>query len=119
MNRRTFVELGAAGVVGAGLLTPAALAAGSPADAMASPELLTILRNEREVRAIGDAYRLGHAAERTPEALRRRLAERLRLDADLNAAVRRDFSEGETVQVNGWILARTEARQCALYALQP
>jgi hypothetical protein len=32
----------------------------------------------------------------------------------LDSRVREDFSCGDTVQVNGWVLARTEARLCAL-----
>ena len=31
--------------------------------------------------------------------------------------VRRDFAEGRTVEVQGWVLSVTEARQCALYSL--
>jgi len=33
------------------------------------------------------------------------------------AMVRRDFETGRTVLVNGWVLAATEARQCALFSL--
>jgi len=33
------------------------------------------------------------------------------------ATVRRDFETGRTVLVNGWVLAATEARQCALFSL--
>jgi hypothetical protein len=41
----------------------------------------------------------------------------VRLRAKIEEQVRRDFDEGRTVLVDGWILARTEARQCALCAL--
>ena len=37
----------------------------------------------------------------------------------LVAAVRRDFREGRSVQVEGWILSRTEADLCALTLLPP
>jgi hypothetical protein len=33
-------------------------------------------------------------------------------------AVRRDFEEGRSVQVEGWILSRTEAELCALTLLR-
>ena len=33
--------------------------------------------------------------------------------------VRDDFANGRTVLVNGWVLAVTEARQCALFSLAP
>ena len=35
----------------------------------------------------------------------------------LVAAVRQDFREGRSVQVEGWILSRTEAELCALTLL--
>jgi len=28
-----------------------------------------------------------------------------------------DFNTGQTVIINGWVLSRTEARQCALFAI--
>ena len=37
---------------------------------------------------------------------------------DLQAAVRLDFQEGRTIDLDGWILARTELRLCALAALE-
>lgn len=43
-------------------------------------------------------------------------AEPLRL---LGQRRRRDFIEGESVRVQGWIMAKTEARLCALAALTP
>ena len=33
----------------------------------------------------------------------------------LDARVRGEFASGTTVQLNGWVLSRTEARLCALY----
>jgi hypothetical protein len=42
-------------------------------------------------------------------------------DADLGAAlrnrIRRDFADGRTVSVEGWLLSQTEARLCALAEL--
>ncbi len=35
----------------------------------------------------------------------------------LQDRIRSDFATGETVEVDGWILSRTEARLCALAAL--
>lgn len=39
------------------------------------------------------------------------------LRATLSRRRQRDFAEGETVVVDGWLLARSEARACALSAL--
>jgi hypothetical protein len=33
--------------------------------------------------------------------------------------IQRDFAEGRTVLLDGWVLSVTEARQCALYSLLP
>lgn len=49
----------------------------------------------------------GACGEAGPERLRRALDEQRR----------RDFAAGDTVVIDGWILARTEARLCALAAL--
>lgn len=77
---------------------------------------------------IGQLYLQNHPDENDPEELFR-LTFRLRgqdrdesMDVDqatsvLDAQVRRDYEHGRTVLVNGWILARTEARLCALHTL--
>ena len=36
---------------------------------------------------------------------------------DIDATVTKEFERGDCVQLNGWILSRTEGRQCALYSL--
>jgi hypothetical protein len=41
--------------------------------------------------------------------------EHARLDS--RALVARDFADGHTVLVDGWVLSVTEARQCALFSL--
>lgn len=35
----------------------------------------------------------------------------------LQNAVREDFDQGRTVELNGWVISRTEARLCALASL--
>jgi len=35
----------------------------------------------------------------------------------LNDKVKSDFEKGNTVNVKGWVLSETEARQCAVYSL--
>jgi hypothetical protein len=40
------------------------------------------------------------------------------LRASLEARIRNDFINGDTVAVNGWLLSITEARLCALVSLQ-
>jgi len=59
--------------------------------------------------AILDAEpKLGSPRRRDSRELRRLIA----------AQCRREFASGRTAQVDGWIIARTEARLCALAALE-
>lgn len=106
MNRRDFLRISALGA--------AVLSIPAREDAAAHPDLLSVLGPER-VRAIGAQYRRLVPAENDHLSLRAAiLAPRL----SIAASVRRDFETGRTVLVNGWVLAATEARQCALCSLR-
>lgn len=81
------------------------------------------------VRAIGEAYLRQLGRDTTPEAVRvaardaLRAIDRARDEAGairaLERAVREDFDRGRSVQVDGWVLSRTEAELCALTLLAP
>ncbi|MFL5583160.1 MAG: hypothetical protein ACJ8AO_22565 [Gemmatimonadaceae bacterium] len=126
VNRRRFLQtIGAALAAG---LTSSACAADAKYDAaaLARPELLDAL-GAGVVRAIGARYRETTPGERDADALRRAIlssrpwAARLRWRRSPSVAelVRGDFADGRTVVVDGWVLAATEARQCALFSLLP
>jgi len=106
MNRRDFLRISA---LGAAVLTVPARE-----DATAAhPDLVAVLGPD-PVRAIGAQYRRLVPAENDRLRLRAAiLAPRM----SIAAMVRRDFETGRTVLVNGWVLAATEARQCALFSL--
>jgi hypothetical protein len=103
----------------AGTLAPAHLA------------LLALLDDPRDASAIGRAYvHTLSAAERSAEKLVRAIFADASLDmrtppgfgivgSTVNERMRRDFSEGAIVTVDGWILSLTEARLYALAALAP
>jgi hypothetical protein len=126
MHRRLFLRAAAFGA--ASTLTGVACAAGADDVAdlrgLARPALLDVL-DAGQVRAIGVRYRAMGPAERDPPALHAAIHGRHPLLVRLLGAprvapadlVRRDFAEGRTVEVEGWILSVTEARQCALYSL--
>ena len=126
MHRRLFLRVAALGA--ATTLTGAACAAGTDdapdLRALARPDLLDVLGAE-QVRAIGAGYRRMVPAERDAAALRAAILGRHPLLVRLLGAprvtpaelVRRDFAEGRTVEVDGWVLSVTEARQAALYSL--
>lgn len=123
MKRRAFLGLAAAST--AGLVLPAtARIRESFAPAPINPHLLEVLHDAQLVRNIGRRYR-----DMAPEENNARvLAEAIlaqgpgtvtaALSARLDQQVQDDFASGRTVNVNGWILSVTEARQCALYSLQ-
>lgn len=92
--------------------------------------LSSLLTHRDSARIIGHEYLRVAPAEATPEVLLTLLVDRLpaghrtlRIASDrelrefLLLAARRDFGEGRTVEVGGWIISLTEARLCALTAL--
>ncbi len=88
---------------------------------LAHPDLLPVLGADT-IREIGRRYReiapVEHDAAALHAAVRATRASDGRR-APLAAVVTDDFASGRTVLVNGWVLAATEARQCALFSLLP
>lgn len=120
MHRRSFLRLAGSGF--AALVGLAGCVRSGPeAEAFARPDLLDLFGNEQDVRALGAAYRAAFPSEDGEDALRAALASDTAAAADLPEAlrmrVRQDFEEGRTVELDGWILSVTEARQCALFSL--
>jgi hypothetical protein len=123
MKRRQFIGMAAAGA--AGLAWPVAARDGEHLrlTTLAHPHLLDVLRDERVVCDLGRRYRKSVPAENSAHALAQAIladppaTATTRLNARVNHQVQRDFAEGRTVTLNGWVLSVTEARQCALYSL--
>jgi len=90
---------------------------------LADPELSKLRVGSGGIIKLGRTYRHQVPKENSIQVLTERLLSgKLSLfPADLNALlaeqVREDFTCGDTVQLMGWILSRTEARQCAIYSL--
>lgn len=117
-------------VCGSALLAPGSLAQGSQAMPSARGALAsTGYFGDRAdaVRAIGEAYlrQLGRepndesiraAARAALESIDRARDERSAIQA-LVRAVREDFERGRAVQLEGWVLSRTEAEICVLTLL--
>jgi hypothetical protein len=95
------------------------------------PIQLSHICDIKTIREIGMAYKSQTPAESDPK----RLAELLMTDVAgnkvltsagdpfirslLDQKISQDFKTGNIVTVNGWILAETEARQCALFFIKP
>jgi alkylhydroperoxidase family enzyme len=113
---------GAAVALRSGSLLAAACAAG---DAIAS--LRCLVDDAASARQLGRIYRRQFPSEADPAMLARvilatlapgnmhgRSLRREVLLPALEQCVRAEFGAGSTVQLDGWFLARTEARLCAL-----
>jgi hypothetical protein len=98
---------------------------------LSGSERLAALLDGESARAVGREYLRAFPAETSSGVLTARVAERLpggsralatvsdgRLRELLLDATSADFGELETVELRGWVLARTEARLCALAALR-
>ncbi len=110
-------------------LMPRRAAARAPGDCL--DELVAGLRalvhDSAAARRLGRLYLRQVPAEDDPHILARltvasmgatdadaKALDRASLRRRLDARVRRDFASGTTVQLDGWVLSRTEARLCAL-----
>lgn len=124
MDRRRFLSLGAAASLSVTVPTmwewpdPSA-----KVKALATPSLPPGLEDPARIRELGCRYRAARPDENDREALTKTLRGDLDAGSSRSASarlkdrVRADFAEGRTVQLDGWILSVTEARQCALFSL--
>ena len=121
MKRRQFFGITAGGA--AILMCPASADAATSA-VLSHPRLLELLQDRRLVRELGERYREMVPAEDDAGALARAIlpsateSARESLRTRIDDHVQDDFDSGRTVTLKGWVLAVTEARQCALYSLQ-
>jgi len=76
--------------------------------------------------SIGHAYRNQFPAENDPATLvlaiisgpeKTTLPDKNNLEKFIDLKIDQDFDQGSTVNLDGWILSRTEARQSALYSM--
>lgn len=124
MDRRRFLTIGgvsAAAFAASGFWgwTPAPLTS----EAWAHPALRSMLDGVASIDALGRRYRAARPEENSRAALIRALHAGLDAQAALtrerlDERIRADFAQGRTIQLNGWIVSVTEARQCALYSLR-
>jgi hypothetical protein len=96
-------------------------AASAPRPVEIGPDLIRLLPGIGDAAVVGREYLAAHPAEADGADLLRYFrslaGDPAALRAVIGARLRQDFADGETVRVRGWVLARTEARLCALCAL--
>ncbi len=83
---------------------------------VASLRLQKMFGGTPRVCELGDAYRRDYPWEDDIGILRN-LISRSDFSDNIDQTIRRDFELGNTIRLDGWILSRTEARQCALFSV--
>ena len=101
-------------------------AAPHPACVTGDPDLSAaidgLISQRNSAALIGEAYLTQFDDERSADILLRKIRESLLADTQcidehtLLGRIRVDFERGDIVNLHGWLLSRTEARLCALYA---
>ena len=93
------------------------------------PNTMATINESTTIDDVGKAYMEQVPSENSPESLIDQLminskgdtipktTDSKTLQKMMSQKVKSDFDNGETVIVRGWVLSRTEARQCALYSL--
>ena len=126
MKRRNFIQLSAfaAAAISVPLLHSCNSSVGK--HAMSQPVFLSRLFDENTLMQAGKAYIQKVPAENDDDKLIQLLADNISIanssdekaiHAYLDEKIKHDFETGNTVLVKGWVLAVTEARQCALFSL--
>ena len=130
VSRRRFLAAAAAGTTA--LLSQAlgvAVIPGMPGgvERAAAADLRALFANPESARAIGAEYLRQYPAEAAVNTLIELIGvvgagqdgrfQASALTAMLQRRIAQDFETDTIVQVNGWILSRTESRLCAIWAL--
>ena len=126
MKRKEFLQRSA--FAAAAITLPLLHSCKSPVsdDEMVDPQFLSRLFDEQTIRKTGAAYLQKMPGEKDHNKLVGLLAgnssiagssDENEIHQYLEEKIKRDFDEGKTVMLNGWLLSVTEARQCALYSL--
>jgi hypothetical protein len=120
MKRRNFLLLTTAGAIAT--MTPFCKSARAEPNAFNTPDFLGAICDSQTIRRIGTDYRASTPAEAKASQLTEQLEANLDQNKDqteqLEAKIKADFAAGRTITLEGWVLSRTEARQCALYSIQ-
>ncbi|NNE02858.1 MAG: hypothetical protein HKN52_06790 [Eudoraea sp.] len=123
MNRRTFVFLGATGILATSIPLACSQINNVKYDPLlAEPQSLSALLDYEQITAIGNKYLEKTTGETNVRSLVKHLTDGISdsktgLAIALEAKIKTDFKKQNTVMVDGWVLSVTEARQCALSSL--
>lgn len=80
--------------------------------ALETPDFLSHVCDAATIHQLGTAYRTQTPAEANEETLIGLLKPGVTAQT-----IKADYANGDIVTIKGWVLSRTEARQCALFSL--
>jgi len=123
MKRRNFIQLSAftAAAISFPLLHSCRSAVNE--NAISQPGFLSRLFDKETIKEVGKSYLQKSPQENSEDKLVQLLANNSNTTDEkaiheyLDKTIRNDFETGNTITVKGWVLAITEARQCALFSL--
>lgn len=114
MKRQKFILLASLGTVS--IVIPSYLKYKNNIESLLKLPLdLTYIHSLSSIIFLGRAYLNKFPLERNTEELSKLLSENYANGLDFT--VKNDYEKNNTVVLDGWILSRTEARQCALLSL--
>ncbi|HYJ64579.1 MAG TPA: hypothetical protein VEV62_12600 [Parafilimonas sp.] len=126
MKRRNFIQLSAFATAAISLPLLHSCTPSLSEQAMSQPVFLSRLFDENTIKETGKAYLKKASSENDEDKLVKLLADNNNIINSkdeksihqyLDKKIHDDFETGNTVLVKGWVLAVTEARQCALFSL--
>ena len=126
MKRRDFIQLSAFATAAVSLPLLHSCSPSLTEQAMSQPLFLSRLFDENTIKETGKAYLKKVSSENNEDKLVQLLAgndniinskDESTIHQYLDKKIHDDFETGNTVLVKGWVLALTEARQCALFSL--
>ena len=130
MNRRNFISLTT--LAATAVSVPFLNCSGANIELdkkLALPQTLSQILDQKTLTAIGKAYGNVHPAEYAASKLEQQLVNDNHgqiissstsakdIYLILNKKIQNDFETANTINLNGWVLSLTEARQCALFSL--
>src|SRR5882724_12073024 len=129
MKRRSFILLSAIGSTAIIIPSLNCSSPGKPNKILAEPLLLSHICDAKTIREIGEAYRKQAFTESGEDQLLKILltdssgkilpqsSDSTMIRSLLDQKIKDDFERDQTVNVKGWVLSATEARQCAVFSL--
>lgn len=126
MKRRNFIQLSAFATAAISIPFLHSCNSSTTGHAMMQPTFLSRLFDENTIKDAGKAYLKNTPSENDKNKLLELLAgnsnivnskDEKAIHQYLDQRIRQEFEAGNTVMINGWILAVTEARQCALFSV--